>query len=134
MKYVGVAILGLGVVGSGVYEILNEHKEVYKKSHNLDVEVRKILTRTKEKAYQIGITDELLVTNIDEICNDDSISIVVEAMGGITASLDYVTAVLKSKKSVVTSNKELYCKYGHILEKLANNPEYVYQVLREGTK
>lgn len=121
MKYVGVAILGLGVVGSGVYEILNEHKEVYKKSHNLDVEVRKILTRTKEKAYQIGITDELLVTNINEICNDDSISIVVEAMGGIKASLDYVTAVLKSKKSVVTSNKELYCKYGHILEKLAKD-------------
>ena len=42
-------------------------------------------------------------------------------MGGITASLDYVTAVLKSKKSVVTSNKELYCKYGHILESIAKD-------------
>ena len=37
MKKVGVAILGLGVVGGGTYQILTDNKENFKKNHGLDV-------------------------------------------------------------------------------------------------
>ena len=116
MKNVGVAILGLGVVGSGVYEIIESHKENYMISQDINLEVVKVLDRTKEKAYKLGITDEKITSSIDDICNDPNVSIVVEVMGGCTAAKDYVLKALSSKKSVVTSNKELYCKYGYLLE------------------
>ena len=116
MKKVGIAILGLGIVGSGVYQIINEHKEIYKNTQDIDIDVIKVLDRTKEKAYKLGLTDDKITTSIDDICNNPNISIVVEVMGGCTAAKDYVLKALASKKSVVTSNKELYCKYGYLLE------------------
>ena len=43
MKKVGVAILGLGVVGGGTYKILTEHREFYKKIHGIDISVVSVL-------------------------------------------------------------------------------------------
>ena len=43
MKKVGVAILGLGVVGGGTYKILTEHREFYKKNHGVDIIVEGVL-------------------------------------------------------------------------------------------
>ena len=43
MKKVGVAILGLGVVGGGTYKILTEHREFYQRTQNVDIEVENVL-------------------------------------------------------------------------------------------
>ena len=48
MKKVGVAILGLGVVGGGTYRILTEHREMYKKCHKIDIAVEAVLERNSE--------------------------------------------------------------------------------------
>ena len=45
MKKVGVAILGLGVVGGGTYKILTEHSQFYKKNHGLEIVVESVLER-----------------------------------------------------------------------------------------
>ncbi|MDE6690486.1 MAG: homoserine dehydrogenase, partial [Clostridia bacterium] len=45
--------------------------------------------------------------------------IVIEVMGGVEPAKSFVLAALNAGKSVVTSNKELYCKYSHELEKAA---------------
>ena len=50
MKKVGVAILGLGVVGGGTYKILEEHREFYKKTHEIDIAVESVLELRKERA------------------------------------------------------------------------------------
>ena len=50
MKKVGVAILGLGVVGGGTYKILTEHREFYQRTQNVDIEVENVLVRNREKA------------------------------------------------------------------------------------
>lgn len=44
MKKVGIAILGLGVVGGGTYQILKEHREFYKKTQDVDLEVVSVCT------------------------------------------------------------------------------------------
>lgn len=46
-----------------------------------------------------------------------NVDIVVECIGGVEAARDYVMAALHEGKSVVTSNKELICKYSHELER-----------------
>lgn len=54
MKRAGVAILGLGVVGSGTYKILTEHREFYQKTQNVDITVESVLVRDRQRALDSG--------------------------------------------------------------------------------
>lgn len=119
MKKVGVAILGLGVVGGGTYKILTEHSQFYKKNHGLEIVVESVLERNKERALSLGIEESKIAGSIAEICSNPEVDIIVEVMGGVEPAKSYVLAALNAGKSVVTSNKELYCKYSHGLEKTA---------------
>ncbi len=119
MKKVGVAILGLGVVGGGTYQILTEHREFYKANHGVDITVESVLELRKERALALGIDESKIAANIAEICSNPDVDIVVEVMGGVEPAKTFVLSALRAGKSVVTSNKELYCKYSHELEKVA---------------
>ena len=119
MKHVGVAILGLGVVGSGTYEILRDHRQMYQKTQNVDIVVENVLELRKERAIALGISEDKIASSIDTICNNPNVDIVVEVMGGITFAKDFVLKALEAGKTVVTSNKELYCKFSHELEACA---------------
>ncbi len=119
MKKVGVAILGLGVVGGGTYKILTEHREFYKKNHGIDINVESVLELKTERALALGIEANKIAANIAEICSNPEVDVVVEVMGGVEPAKTFVLAALNAGKSVVTSNKELFCKYSHELEKTA---------------
>ena len=119
MKKIGVAILGLGVVGGGTYKILTEHREFYKKNHSVDIVVECVLERNLQRATALGIDKSKICSNIAEICSNPEVDIVVEVMGGVEPAKSFVLAALNSGKSVVTSNKELFCKYSHELESVA---------------
>ena len=121
MKKVGVAILGLGVVGGGTYQILTKHREDYQRNYKVDVVVENILEKREDRVKELGIDESIVVSNIAEICSNPEVDIVVEVMGGVEPAKSYVLAALNAGKSVVTSNKELYCKYGHELEKVAKH-------------
>ena len=119
MKSVGVAILGLGVVGSGTYKILRDHREFYKQTQGVDITVESVLELRKEKALALGIEESKISDNIAEIISNPNVDIVVEVIGGVEPAKSFVLAALHSGKSVVTSNKELFCKYWHELERAA---------------
>lgn len=119
MKKVGVAILGLGVVGGGTYRILDSHREEYKRNHKVDISVECVLERRKERAIELGISEDKIYNNIAEICSNPEVDIVVEVMGGVEPAKTFVLAALNAGKSVVTSNKEMFCKYSYELEKAA---------------
>lgn len=119
MKKVGVAILGLGVVGSGTYKILTEHREEYKRTHKIDIVVENVLEIRKERALALGIEESKVADNMAVICSNPEVDIVIEVMGGVEPAKSFVLMALNAGKSVVTSNKELYCKYSHELEKAA---------------
>lgn len=109
-----VALLGMGTVGSGVYEILQKQR-----SHMLDkigcvLEVAKVLVRNKAK-YADRIAPELLTDQWQDILSDDSIEIVVEVMGGIEPARTYIKEALAKGKHVVTANKDLMATHGHEL-------------------
>ena len=119
MKKVGVAILGLGVVGGGTYEILTKNRENYKKYYKVDVSVESVLELRKERALALGVEESKIASNIQEICSNPDVDIVVEVMGGVEPAKTFVLTALNAGKSVVTSNKELYCKHSHELEAVA---------------
>lgn len=83
MKKIGIALLGLGVVGGGTYEILNDMRETIKKNEGLDIEVKRILERNIDRCKQLGVDLSIVTQNIDDIVNDDEIQIVAEFFGGV---------------------------------------------------
>ena len=123
MKKVKIALLGLGNVGRGVWNILQMNGEEIMKRSGCQVEVAKILVRDPSKARAVKVPEELITTNFDEILNDDSIKIIVEVMGGIEPAREYILKSLNKKKHIVTANKMLLATYGDELFKKADEEE-----------
>lgn len=119
MKSVGVAILGLGVVGSGTYKILRDHREFYQRTQGVDITVESVLEINRSRALELGIDESKISDNIAEVISNPNVDIVVEVIGGVEPARSFVLAALHSGKTVVTSNKELFCKYWHELERAA---------------
>lgn len=118
-KKVGVAILGLGVVGGGTYQMLTEHREFYQETQQVDITVEMVLDKNLERLKTLGVPEELIAGSIEEVLANPNVDVVVETIGGIGVAKEFVTAALRDGKTVVTSNKELICKYSHELEKIA---------------
>ncbi len=116
MKKVGVAILGLGVVGGGTYKILTDKKEYFKSTQKLDVTVENVLEKNVERAKALGIDESIIATNIEEVVSNPNVDIVVEVIGGVEPAKTFVLKALMSGKTVVTSNKELFAKHWPELE------------------
>ena len=119
MKKVNVALMGLGTVGGGTYDILTQNHGYIKSTQGLDIRVKRVLDRDREKALGRGVPQTAFTDNIDEVVADKDIDIVIETMGGVEPAKTFITKVLKSGKSVVTANKELISKFWYELEPVA---------------
>jgi hypothetical protein len=113
---INVAIMGHGVVGSGTAEILINHADRIAEKVKEPLNVKYILDLRDFE----GLTySDKFTKDFNEILNDEEIRVVVETMGGLHPSYEFVKACLESGKSVVTSNKELVAAYGADLLELA---------------
>lgn len=122
---VNIAIMGHGVVGSGVAEILLNNKNTVDVNSKQDMRLKRILDL---REFDVDYKD-LFTKNFEEIINDEEIDIVVEVMGGINPAYDFVKRCLLAGKSVVTSNKELVAEKGYDLLKTAeeNNVNFLFE-------
>lgn len=113
---VEIAIMGYGVVGSGVAEVLLNHTENIAKRAKEEIRIKYILDL---REFPGDPLQERFTKSFDDIVNDPDVKIVVEVMGGLNPSYDYVRRCLLAGKSVVTSNKELVAAKGAELLALA---------------
>lgn len=122
-----VAVMGYGTVGSGVVEIIdNKHAEIQAKHCKEDLKVTHILDL---RDFPGDPHETILTKNFEDILSDDSVGIVVEAMGGVTPAFDFTAKLLSAGKHVVTSNKELVATKGLELLALAkeHNVNYLFE-------
>lgn len=119
MKQVKVALLGLGVVGSGTYRILQNKREYIANNDKVEIEVVKVLEKNQERLKELKIPKSMVAKSIDEIVEDKNIQIVAEFFGGIDPVKTFLIKCLKSGKSIVTANKEMLAKSWAELEKAA---------------
>ncbi|CDE72132.1 homoserine dehydrogenase [Acidaminococcus sp. CAG:917] len=119
MKKVGVALLGLGTVGGGTYEILTKNREYFRETLGLDVEVKAVLEKNIDRAKQLGVDLKIVSTDIADVVKNPDISIVAEFFGGIEPARTFLLEALKAGKSIVTANKELFSKHWYELEAAA---------------
>ncbi len=108
-----IAILGLGTVGFGVYDIIN------KSDYFANIQVKYVLDLDLEK--QKSVNNSTLVTkDYNMIINDDEVSIIVETMGAKNFSYECIKKALENKKHVVTANKEVIAEHIDELTNLKN--------------
>lgn len=123
---INLAIFGFGTVGSGVYDVIQMNKASIEKTLGDQVEVKYILDIRDFSQHPLK---DRFVKDINVILEDESVSTVVEAMGGSHPAVDFSISALKKGKNVITSNKEVVANFGCDLLKLAkeNGVRYLFE-------
>lgn len=121
-----IAILGFGVVGSGVAEVLTQNKSIIEKKLAESIEIKYILDL---RDFPDSPFADKVIHDFNIILDDPEISIVAEMMGGSHPAYDFSKACLLAGKNVVTSNKEVVSKFGTELLEIAkqNNVRYLFE-------
>ncbi|PYG88813.1 homoserine dehydrogenase [Ruminiclostridium sufflavum DSM 19573] len=123
---INVAILGFGVVGCGVAEVLKINSDSIAQRAGQEIKVKWILDI---RDFPDSPYSDLLTKNAEDVFNDRSVDIVVETIGGAKVAAEFTRRALMSGKSVVTSNKELVASQGPELLQLAkdNGVSYLFE-------
>jgi len=130
-KTIGIGLLGLGGVGSGVARVLTEKGEQLTATAGAKLVLRRVLVRDLTKERDFPLPANLLTTDLDDVLADPSIDILVEVLGGQTPANEYILRAVSAGKHVVTANKDVMARYGPaILEAAA---EQGVQVLYEAS-
>lgn len=131
MKPVKVGLLGLGTVGTGVVRIVEGHQEDLQSQVGSPIMIEKVLVQNKSKSRNISISPEKLTEDPWEIIRHPEIDVIVEVMGGIEHTKEYILEALSLGKHVVTANKDLMALHG--AEILAKANEHRCDVLYEAS-
>lgn len=119
LKPVRVGLLGFGVVGSGIWKVLERNADEISRRAGREIRIDRIATRTPSKTNGI-VSDSVKVGNdLAEVVNDPDIDIVVEVIGGSEAPLALIEQAIRNKKHVVTANKALLAEHGNEIFSLA---------------
>lgn len=124
MKY--IAVIGFGVVGGGITEVINQNADRIEKAAGDSVCVKYILDLRDFPDSPYG---DRVIHSIDPILADPEVELVCETMGGSHPAFEYSIAAMEAGKSVVTSNKEVVANYGDRLLKCAleHGVQYMFE-------
>lgn len=111
-----IAILGYGIVGSGVAEVLKINAAQVAKKAGQSIEIKYILDL---RDFPGDPMESFFVKNLDEVIADPEVEIVVESIGGETVAYDFAKRAILAGKHVVTPNKALIAAHGAELFALA---------------
>ena len=109
-----IGILGSGTVGSGVIEVLKKNISDIEQRVGRSISIKSVLVRdlTKKRDHLEGIQ---LTNKVEDILDDPEIKIVVELMGGLHPSLEYMLMAMEAGKHVITANKDVVAQFGEQL-------------------
>lgn len=129
MKAISIGLLGLGTVGSGVVKIIENHQDKLMHQIGCPILIKKVLVKDIEKERRVSIDENLLTLNPSEILEDPEIDAVIEVMGGIELTREYLLKALANNKHIVTANKDLMALHGPELLAAAsrNNCDLFYE-------
>jgi homoserine dehydrogenase len=118
-KDIGIGLLGLGVVGSGVAEVLVAKADDLAERAGLPLILKKVAERDVSKRCPAELGPNLLTTHPEEVLSHPEVDIVIELIGGEHPAKEYIEWAITNGKHVVTANKEVIAKHGYELFSLA---------------
>ncbi|MCK5280113.1 MAG: homoserine dehydrogenase, partial [Cyclobacteriaceae bacterium] len=116
-----LGIFGFGVVGQGLYHVLEETK-------GIKAEILKICVKNKQKKRPLPM--EYFTYKKEDILENPEVDVVLELIDDPEAAYEIVTAALKKGKAVVTANKKMVAD--HMTELYELQKEYNAPLLYEG--
>ena len=115
---IGIGLLGLGTVGTGVANIINSPEGRNPLVSN--IKIARVAVRDPNRIRSIKIEPSIITNDPFEVVKDPNVEVVVEAIGGIEPAKSLIMLAIKSGKSVVTANKAVVARHGKEISDAAN--------------
>ncbi|HUZ02015.1 MAG TPA: homoserine dehydrogenase [Thermomicrobiaceae bacterium] len=113
---VGVAVLGLGTIGTAVVQAMDARHDLIAERYGLHLVLQAVLERGPERAARADLAPDVVATDLATILSDDGVDVVVEVLGREQPAAVHMARCLEAGKHVVTANKEALSKhYGHLV-------------------
>lgn len=112
MTSIGIGLVGLGTVGAGVFQALQQNGNLLAQRTGTRFEVRRIVLRNPNKNRSIAVPPELVTTQWQDLMIDPAISVIIELMGGTEEPLALFRSAIAEKKPIITGNKALLAEHG----------------------
>lgn len=116
---IGIGLLGMGTVGSGVIQLIEAHAWDLAMQTGHRLRIRKALVQDLEKERPYRAEHITLTTDAADVLEDPDIQVIIEVIGGIEPARTYIERALHRGKHVVTANKDLMALHGSALKSLA---------------
>jgi len=114
-----IGIIGVGTVGSGVIEIIEQKRDEFHAKLGVLLEIAGVAAKTEEELAPFKAKGYKGFTDANELLEDDSISVICELAGGYELPFKWITKAIEHGKNVVTANKALLAKHGSEIFPLA---------------
>lgn len=118
-KVLRIGLLGCGVVGGGLLEVLTKQSMVIVDQEAIHLQAVKVAVVHLERKRRVPIDASRLTTSWQAVCQDETIDVVVEAMGGLEPARTAILTALTHGKHVVTANKGVLAHHGEELRAVA---------------
>ena len=120
MKKLNIAIVGLGNIGSYLFNYLDKNKKIITDKNNCEPVITFVSAKNLKRKRNIKVKKKQWLKNYLDATRHKDVDLIVELIGGAEGpAKNLVFSALRNKKHVVTANKALISKYGDELAKIA---------------
>src|SRR5215467_5137914 len=112
MDQTKVAIVGMGIVGTGVARLLVEHGERAARHSGRKLVLESVVVRDDEKPRDLHLPPGVLSTDLRKITHNPEIKVVAHLVGGLEPAREIMLELMDSGKDIVTANKALLAEHG----------------------
>ena len=120
-KKIKIGIAGLGTVGSGVINLLENNKKEILKRSGFEIIIQCVSSINKDKKRSCNIDKINFYEDPIKMVQNENIDILVELIGGELIAKELAIDALEKKIHVVTANKALIALHGNELSKISKN-------------
>lgn len=112
MKPIQVGLLGIGTVGSGVFNVLQRNQDEISRRAGRGIEIAMVADLDVERAKSVVGSKVQVVNDARAVIANPDIDIVIELIGGYGVAKALVLEAIAAGKHVVTANKALLAVHG----------------------
>jgi homoserine dehydrogenase len=113
VKPIQVALLGIGTVGGGTWDVLSRNAGEIRRRAGRAIRITRVADKDQKKAKRLVGGNARVSGNAWEVVRSPDIEIVIELIGGTGVARDLVLEAIRHGKHVVTANKALLARHGN---------------------
>ena len=112
-KKIGIALIGLGTVGSSVLKILRENETFFQEEYDIQFQVTFVYVRNMNKQRNLPLEGITLTNDIEQIAESSQVDICIECMGGsgTEKTYDILMRLIENGKHIIMSSKKCLALY-----------------------